>query len=142
MNVEKSAETDTKLSFVEQQLLPEAYQLYNSKQYDKAKNIFYKLYMDAKTNRRLRNAASHYNNVGLCYLKMNNLGEAEKVFISIITLYPDNEKACLNLGLLYKLSGNSGLALDFYKKALEINPNNLNAKAEVDKLQMKIIRKF
>ena len=142
INGEKSADTETKFSFVEQQLLPAAYQLYNSKQYDKAKDIFYKLYIDAKTNGRLRNAASHYNNVGLCYLKMNNLVEAEKVFKSIITLYPDNEKAYLNLGLLYKLSGNSRLALDFYKKALEISPNDLNAKAEVEKLQIKIVRKF
>lgn len=141
INGVKSTDTEIKLSFLEQQLLPAAYQFYKSKQYDKAKDIFYKLYIDSKTSGRLPNAASHYNNVGLCYLKMNNLIEAEKVFNSIISFYPGNEKAYLNLGLAYKLSGNSRLALDFYQKALEINPNDLNAKAEVETLQAKIVHK-
>jgi hypothetical protein len=47
---------------------------------------------------------------------MNNYAEAEKDFSSVIMMYPEDIKAYVNLGLLFKISGNNKRRLTFSKR--------------------------
>jgi 4-amino-4-deoxy-L-arabinose transferase-like glycosyltransferase len=78
--------------------------------------------------------APAYNQMGRAYALLNDFSASEKSFQEVIKLSPMVDQGYLNLGLLYELKGEKGKAFFFLKKALELNPNNVKAKAHLDRL--------
>ena len=54
-----------------------------------------------------------------------------------VQLYPQSPNAYDSLGEAYMLDNNDELAIENYKKSLELNPDDTNAKSMLDKLQNK-----
>jgi tetratricopeptide (TPR) repeat protein len=78
--------------------------------------------------------APAHNQMGKAYALLNNLSASETSFLEVIKLSPMVDQGYLNLGLLYDLKGEKGKALFFLRKALELNPNNGKAKANLNRL--------
>jgi len=122
------------ISDYEQQLLPMAYNYYKQKDYNNALKIFKELAEETKQRNMIHNYFSHQNNVALCLIKLGNVSESQKILWEIIKADPRNEKAYLNLGLLYKTMGLPEKAREMYQKVLDINPDNVKAMKELQKL--------
>ena len=68
------------------------------------------------------------NDLGYRFLhELNRIDDAIEIFKYNIDSYPHSANACDSLGEAYFLEGNLGLAVNYYKKSLEFNPNNQNA---------------
>lgn len=61
------------------------------------------------------------------HLRAGDVREAEQVFKQIITAFPGNAAACNDLGVLYHSQGKIDAAVAFYRKALAIDRNYLQA---------------
>ncbi|MBN1272299.1 MAG: MBL fold metallo-hydrolase [Candidatus Aminicenantes bacterium] len=65
------------------------------------------------------------------------LDEAAVFFETLAELFPDKSMAYDSLGEVYKRKGNIKLALKNFKKSLELDPENRNAKMQIDQLEKK-----
>jgi CubicO group peptidase (beta-lactamase class C family) len=74
------------------------------------------------------------NNLGYQFLNNNYIEEALTVFNVNKEMFPGTANTYDSLGEAYLKSGNKEAALENYKKALELNPQNQNAKEIIDKL--------
>lgn len=61
--------------------------------------------------------------LGICYLNLNAVEQAEASLQSAIKIDPKLKEAYSNLGIIYKRKGNFEKAEEMYKKALEISPD-------------------
>lgn len=94
----------------------------------------YKLIKKTKANSRYYFSEGEVNS--LSYYLMNNkrLNEAIQFFILNTEENPNSSNAFDSLGEAYMTMGNKELAISNYKKSLELNPLNGNAKQMIDKL--------
>jgi len=60
--------------------------------------------------------------------------EAIRLFEFCLSLYPNSAEAYEGMGEAYEAKGMKGKAREFYKKAVEIDPENKNAKEMLEKL--------
>ena len=67
------------------------------------------------------------NSLGYTFLQQGKTEEAISVFIVNTKLFPDIENTFDSLGEAYLKAGNKELAIENYRKALDMNPNNKNA---------------
>ncbi len=68
------------------------------------------------------------NDLGYRFLHdLNRIEDAIEIFKYNIDSYPQSANAYDSIGEAYFLKGNLGLAVNYYKKSLEFNPNNQNA---------------
>ena len=74
------------------------------------------------------------NKLGLKLLEMNMVKDAIEVFKLNIKEYPKASKSYNFLGEAYAIDGQKDLAIKYYKKSLELNPNNKNAEKMLVKL--------
>jgi tetratricopeptide (TPR) repeat protein len=65
-----------------------------------------------------------YNKLGIIYLQMFKLDEAEGMFVRAIKRDNQNADAINNLGAVYYIKKKYGKAVKVYKKALSLNDNN------------------
>jgi tetratricopeptide (TPR) repeat protein len=65
----------------------------------------------------------------------NHLPEATELLKLDVELYPDSGGAYDSLGEIYMKSGQKELAIESYKKSLEKNPDDTNAKDKIKQLQ-------
>ena len=65
----------------------------------------------------------------------NHLAEATYLLKLNVQIYPDSSDAYDSLAEAYMKSGQKQLAIDNYKKSLEKNPNNANAKQKLKELE-------
>jgi tetratricopeptide (TPR) repeat protein len=65
----------------------------------------------------------------------NHLPEATELFKLNVSLYPESSSAYNSLGEAYLKSGQKQLAIESYKKSLEKNPNNNDAREKLKDLQ-------
>jgi tetratricopeptide (TPR) repeat protein len=65
----------------------------------------------------------------------NHLPDALELFKLNVTLYPESSNAYNSLGEAYLKSGQKQLAIESYKKSLEKNPNNNDAREKLKDLQ-------
>ena len=72
--------------------------------------------------------SSNYANLGLALRKLGRWEEAEKALLRSLALDPDKIEAAINLGQLYKGNKNHGKALDYFKKALSLNPRMIDVR--------------
>ena len=75
------------------------------------------------------------NDIGYWLLKRERVDAAITVFRLNVEAYPNEWSVYSSLGEAYVKSGDIGLAIQSYKKSLELNPDNTNAKKMLEKLQ-------
>ena len=75
------------------------------------------------------------NLLGYQLLGTNKIKDAIKIFKLNIEVYPKNSNPYDSLGEAYLADGNEALALQYYQKTLELNPDNPNAVAVVRQLE-------
>ena len=75
------------------------------------------------------------NNVGYQLISAHKLQDALQVFELNGQLHPDSWNAYDSLGEAYMNNGEKDLAIQSYKKSLELNPQNANASAMLKKLE-------
>lgn len=64
-----------------------------------------------------------------------DLDGAVRVFLLNVELFPESGNAYDSLAESYMNQGDDDLAIESYKKSLEINPNNNNAVQQLQKLE-------
>jgi tetratricopeptide (TPR) repeat protein len=78
------------------------------------------------------------NRLGYQLVNQNKLREAVEIFKMNVELYPEAWNVYDSLGEGYMLLGEKELAIKFYKKSLEINPDNANGAEMLKKLKAEI----
>lgn len=78
---------------------------------------------------------SELNKIGYELIEKNQIEDAIKIFKLLISEFPDSANSFDSIGEAYYLNGNPDLALVNYKKSLDLNPNNTNAKEMIKKIQ-------
>jgi tetratricopeptide (TPR) repeat protein len=68
-------------------------------------------------------------------LQYNRVNEAIEVFDFMVEEFPLSANAWDSRGEAYMKAGNKELAIENYKKSLELNPDNENAKKMLEQLQ-------
>ena len=79
-------------------------------------------------------AEQRLNSVGYAFMRQKKMAEAIAVFRVNVELYPDSWNTYDSLGEAYMNNGEKELAIQNYKKSLELNPNNTAGAAALKKL--------
>jgi tetratricopeptide (TPR) repeat protein len=108
----------------------QAFSFFQNKQYDKAIEVLLEMVRINPPD-----ASGYYNNIAMCYIEQNNLAEAEKNLLKAIELKDNFSTALNNLGSVYEKMGKKDEAVNMYKKALESDPNNEQAKQNYERLK-------
>ncbi len=74
------------------------------------------------------------NNLGYTLIQKNRLADAIEVFKINTEAYPQSGNVWDSLGEAYMLNGERELAIQNYKKSLEVNPKNANAVPMLERL--------
>jgi tetratricopeptide (TPR) repeat protein len=77
----------------------------------------------------------YLNAGGYALISYNKLNEAIELFKYTVEEFPQSANAYDSLGEAYMTAGNKELAIQNYKKSLELNPANDNAKKMLEQLQ-------
>jgi tetratricopeptide (TPR) repeat protein len=77
----------------------------------------------------------YLNAAGYALLQYNKVNEAIELFNFMVAEFPQSANAYDSRGEAYMKAGNKELAIADYKKSLELNPNNDNAKKMLEQLQ-------
>ena len=80
------------------------------------------------------NNHDRFNDIGFRLLKARKAEEAYKLFKHTETIVPNSWTVYQGLGESYRLMGKKDLALDSYKKSLELNPNNPESQKAITRL--------
>jgi glyoxylase-like metal-dependent hydrolase (beta-lactamase superfamily II) len=80
-------------------------------------------------------AEGELNNLGYTLMARDMIAEAEAVFKLNIEVYPNSANVYDSMGELYMVKGDKELAVKYYKKSLELNPDNSNAVNMLRKLK-------
>lgn len=72
------------------------------------------------------------NLAGYQYLNQEKFDDAIKVFSLNVNLFPSSWNAYDSLGEAYLKAGKKDLAIENYKKSVELNPNNVNAQKIIE----------
>ncbi|MDP4173540.1 MAG: tetratricopeptide repeat protein, partial [Bacteroidota bacterium] len=99
----------------------DAQQYYNNKDYNSAKELLNKLYVNEPTNQDILNL------LGMVCFSQNNLDESIVYYEKILSINKDSELAYYSLGVCHQGKDDNELALKYYKKALEVKPDYLDA---------------
>ena len=89
-----------------------------------------------KTNEKNKYDVSnnHLNRLGYHYLQNKEYEKAKTVFTLNIEFYPENANVYDSYAEALMLNNEKEEAIEFYKKSLELNPNNSNAKNMLQQL--------
>ena len=74
------------------------------------------------------------NAVGYYFLRENLIGQAIEIFEYNVELYPEVGNVYDSLGEAYMLNGDRDLAIENYRRALELEPDNANAREKLAEL--------
>ncbi len=80
---------------------------------------------------------STVNFQGYTFIRQKNLEKAEELFKLNTEYFPNSANAWDSLAEVYMLKGNQDLAIKYYKRSLELNPNNTNAAEQIKNLETK-----
>lgn len=78
---------------------------------------------------------SQINGFGYELIRIKRLDDAVNMFKLNVSLYPDSSNVYDSLGEAYMLKGEKELAIKNYKKSLELDPENNNAKAMIKRIE-------
>ena len=104
---------------------------FKNKEYDKALKGYIAIKKKDSTDPAIRERT--LNRLGYQYLSNNKFQEAIEIFKINIALYPYKSNVYDSMGDVYARTKDTVKALEFYKKALSINPENRKAKRFVSK---------
>ena len=76
--------------------------------------------------REPKNGTYHYN-LGISYLKLNQLEEAHQSFLTTLSLFPEYAPAHTNIGVYYLHTNQYQQALKHTQTSLQLSPNNPDA---------------
>jgi Ca-activated chloride channel family protein len=110
---------------------------YKQQEYDQALKDFIDAQIEAPDDARLS------YNIGNAYYKMKNYEEAIKSFLNSAARTEDiklEEKSYYNLGNAFYRQGKLQEAIAYYQKALELEPDDLDAKKNLEFVREKIKR--
>lgn len=79
-------------------------------------------------------AERELNDLGYYLMKYDKIDEAIEIFKLNIEYYPASSNVYDSMGEAYMKNGDSGLAIENYKKSLDLNPANENAREMLKKL--------
>jgi Flp pilus assembly protein TadD len=74
------------------------------------------------------------NILGYQHLQSGQIKEAIELFKLNVLAYPESANTYDSLGEAYMTNGEKELAIQNYKRSLEIDPNNQNAKNMINKM--------
>lgn len=94
----------------------------------------YKRLKNAKDGARFYFSESEFNSLGYYLMNNKRVNEAIQFFSLNTEENPKSSNAFDSLGEAYMIAGNKELAINNYKKSLELNPLNNNAKQMIEKL--------
>jgi tetratricopeptide (TPR) repeat protein len=77
---------------------------------------------------------SELNELGYALLRIKRIDEAVKILELNVEAYPRSANVYDSLGEAYAAQGNREKAIASYKKSLELDPGNLNAVKQLEKL--------
>ncbi len=100
------------------------------KRYQDAKNAF----LEALKYGGDKNADT-YNELSLCLIQEKDFAAAEKNLKTALSIEPENTKVMSNLGYLALAKGDSNEARNYFSAALEFDPNDKIAAAELFNLE-------
>ncbi len=63
----------------------------------------------------------------LGFMRAKSFGDAHKIFNTLLTIYPKLAGAYVNIAIIFQAESDDEQAQKNYSKALEINPNNVDA---------------
>ncbi|HKD58923.1 MAG TPA: tetratricopeptide repeat protein [Terracidiphilus sp.] len=106
----------------------------NEKGWDHASEIYAAM---QKQDSKFKLDEGSINDWGYGLLTGKHPQEAMTIFKLNVSLYPDSGNVYDSLGEAYMKSGQKDLAIENYKKSLEKNPNNENAKDKLKELETK-----
>ena len=75
------------------------------------------------------------NILGYQYLQSDKMEEAIELFKLNVLAYPESANTYDSLGEAYMINGDKELAIQNYKKSLELNPDNQNAVQKLKQLK-------
>jgi tetratricopeptide (TPR) repeat protein len=75
------------------------------------------------------------NSMGYRFLNQDKMNKAVEMFQMAIQFFPESANLYDNLGETYMKNGQKNLAIKNYKKSLELNPDNDNAKKMLNQLK-------
>ena len=87
-----------------------------------------------KNDYQTQEAENNINAAGYKLLGKNQIEDAIDVFKMNVKLYPESSNVYDSLGEAYMKNGDKELAVENYKKSLELDPKNENAKLMLKKL--------
>lgn len=90
----------------------------DNKEFEKALNTYDKLINNTNSGKR-----AYYNSGYIYLVELNELDQAEEMFLAAISLDPGFVEAVYNLGRTYEAKSDFVLARQQYRKAIEILPN-------------------
>ncbi len=98
-------------------------------------SLFRKLKSDPENT--LTFTEADFNSLGYKILNEGRAADAVHIFRINTTLYPRSSNVFDSLGEAYMRAGDIKRAIENYRKALDLNPDNANAKAMLEKLEKK-----
>ena len=108
---------------------------FRNKEYEKALQGYLSIQKKDSLDRNIRQWT--LNRLGYDYLREKKYDEAKEMFKINIALYPKSSNTYDSMGDAYLEEKDTIKALEFYKKALSINPENRSSKRHVERLTKK-----
>ena len=105
---------------------------FKNKEYDKALEGYLAIQKRDSLDRTIRER--YLNSLGYNYLRENKLEEAKEVFKINIALYPKSSNTYDSMGDAYRREKDTVKALEYYRKAIAINPENRSSKRQIERL--------
>lgn len=108
---------------------------FKNKEYDKALAAYQKIKEKDSLDRSIRER--NLNSLGYRYLRQDDYEEAIEIFKINIVLYPKSSNTYDSMGDAYRLKRDTIKAIEYYNKALSINPENRGSKRQLERLTKK-----
>lgn len=115
---------------------PDSYIAYNNRgDLYMEQNKWYEAISDFSSSLSIEENVKAYYNRGTSYANLLNWKNAEMDLLKAYELDATNGEVCGNLGVVYMNTQQDSLALNYLEKAVELNPENPNHKANLDLLK-------
>lgn len=105
---------------------------FKNKEYDKALQGYLAIQKKDSLDRTIRER--NLNRLGYYYMGENRMDDAKAIFRINIALYPNSSNTYDSMGDAYRREKDTVKAIEFYKKALAINPENRGSKRNIERL--------
>ena len=120
------------LSLHQTLLMAELYATIVEKGIDAAIEQYHKM-----VKNKINISENEMNNLGYQLLTMQQVKDAIEIFKLNVAAHPDAFNVYDSLGEAYMIGGEDSLAIQYYKKSLELNPQNANAEMMIKRIRNK-----